>query len=427
MKKKWIALMLLCSLCLTLGACTQGEKTENLMDDVTPKNPVFSDSSDIPSLYPMNEDVFVEGQRNFSVELFKKTVDVAEGENILISPLSVSLALSMAANGGVGETQSQMLQILSGGMSMDAWNQALYQYVTFLTASEFAKVEIANSVWFRNEKVFVKNEFLQKAADYYGASAYKTPFDSGTVKDINAWVKENTDGMIDQIIDKIDPDVMLYLINALVFEADWQNVYRKSQVADGIFTAADGSTKKAEMMHDTLYSYLETDGAVGFVKDYKGGDFRFVALLPEEGSAVEDFVATLTEDSLSEILENVINTKVITKMPKFSYEYSAEIKQILMSMGLTDAFDWNRSDFSAMGTMENGKNLFISNVLHKTYIEVGEKGTRAAAITALEAPGAGMPPPEEPKTVYLDRPFVFMIVDAEMNLPLFMGIVHSVE
>lgn len=426
--KKQISMLLVLVLCLSLVACGVEGNSEDLMKDVTSKDPISSDSSDMVVSDPLDSKDFATVQRNFSVKLFQKTVEETETENILISPLSVSLALSMAANGAKGETQSQMLQILSGGAEMDRWNQSLFNYAKSLTSSKSSVVKVANSVWFRDKKVTVKPEFLQKAADYYGANAYKSPFDAGTVKEINAWVKKNTDGMIDKIIEKIDPDIMLYLINALVFESDWQNVYKKNQVSDGIFTTADGSKQKAEMMHQTLYEYLETDGAVGFVKDYKGGDFRFVALLPDEGTAVEDFVATLTEESFSAMLEKVSNTKVITKMPKFSYDYSVEMRNILRSMGMSDAFDRSVADFSQMGMMEDGENLYLGKVLHKTHIEVGEKGTRAAAITAVEVPrDTAMPPQEEPKTVVLDRPFFFMIVDSEQNLPLFMGIVNSIE
>ena len=439
--KKWISVVLILGLCFSLASCAFEGDSEDLMKDVTSQDPgssalsdvasqdpISSESSDVVLSDPLDFKDFSSVQRNFSVKLFQKTVEGTGAENVLISPLSVSLALSMATNGAEGKTQSQMLQTLCGGAEMERWNQSLFDYVKSLTSSESAKIKIANSVWFRNEEVTVKPEFLQKASDYYGASAYKSPFDAGTVKDINRWVKTNTDGMIEKIIDRIDRDVMLYLINALTFESDWQNVYKKHQVSDGFFTTADGTKQKAEMMHDTLYTYLETDGAVGFVKDYADGEFRFVALLPDEGTAVNDFVATLTEKSLSTMMENVIKTKVITKMPKFSYDYSVEMRNILRSMGMSDAFDRSAADFSQMGTMENGENLFLGKVLHKTHIEVGEKGTRAAAITVIEVPrDTAMPPQEEPKTVILDRPFFFMIVDGNENIPLFMGIVNSME
>ncbi len=426
--KKWLAMTLLCVMCFSFGACGQRERSVDLMKDVPPTDPIPSVQSDTDLPVTLDSDVFAEGQMTFSVELLKNTAAKENGRNILISPLSVSLALSMAANGAQGETRSQMLQVLSGGAPLDVWNQSLYEYTASLTASKFAEVGIANSVWFRNEEVTVNPAFLQKAANYYGASAYKTPFDEGTVKDINAWVKKNTDGMIDEIVEKIDSDMMLYLINALVFESEWQNVYNQRQVSDGIFTTADGRRQKAEMMYDTLYSYLETDGAVGFVKEYKGSNFRFAALLPDEGTTAEDFAKTLTEEKLSEVLNNVQNTKVKTKLPKFSYDYSVELKDVLVSMGISDAFDWQAANFSEMGTMEREKKLFLNKVLHKTHIEVGEKGTRAAAVTAVEVPGTSAPPPQEdPKIVYLDRPFLFFIVDGTMNLPLFAGVVNSVE
>lgn len=416
MKKKWVAIFLLGVFCFSLAACSGAEHALDLMKNVTPTKEI-----DLTQSAP---DTFAQRQMNFSVEFLKETETGAE--NVLISPLSVSLALSMTANGAKGETQAQMLQTLSGGMEMDVWNQSLYDYVSSLVESSGAEVGIANSVWFRDEKIAVKQTFLQTAADYYSASAYQAPFDGSTVKQINRWVSENTDGRIDKIVEKIDPDTMMYLINALVFKADWQRVYYKDQVRDGLFTAADGSEQTVKMMHDTLHSYLETDGATGFVRSYKGGEFHFVALLPDEGTTVDEFLTTLTGEKLSTVLKNPINTEVRTKLPKFSYEYSAQMSDILISMGMTDAFDAKSADFSDMGTMEDDRNLFISEVIHKTYIEVGEQGTKAAAVTSVQADGATAMP-EEPKVVYLDRPFLFFIIDREMNLPLFMGVVNSIE
>lgn len=368
------------------------------------------------------DDAFIKSQTDFALRLMR----ACNGENnTLISPLSVMLALSMTANGADGQTKTEMEAVL--GMTTQELNAYLHNYVNQLTASETIKLSIANSIWYRDaDYLHVTPTFLQTAMDYYSADAYKAPFDGQTVQDINNWVKENTDGMIDGIIDEIKQENELFLINTLMFDAKWAQPYtQESQIQPGTFHAADGNDQNATMMHSTEYTYLQDANATGFLKYYEDYRYAFVALLPNEGVSVSDYVNSLTPESLLHTLSTQREATVFTAMPKFSYDYETVLNDALKSMGMPTAFDKDYADFSPMATADE-RNLFISKVLHKTHITVDVEGTRAGAVTSVavdSATGALT----EVYEVTLDRPFVYLILDTETNLPIFMGTVMSVS
>ncbi len=354
---------------------------------------------------------------DFAVRLFKESEK--SGENTLISPLSVIYALSMTANGAKGETLRQMEEVL--GMSKDELNSYLFSYVRALPQGDSYKLTLANSVWFKDSENFKVNEdFLQTNADYYGADIFKAPFNEETLRDINSWVNENTDGMIPEILDEIPPMAVMYLVNALTFEADWIDQYDKDSVRESTFTKEDGRSETVEYMNGSEDCYLEDENAVGFMKYYKGKKYAFVAMLPDEGVSVSEYAASLDGEKLCNILKNKSEHKVLTKIPKFTADYSVNLNTILSSMGIKDAFDGAKADFTGLGNSDDN-NLFIRRVLHKTHIEVGELGTKAGAATAVEIALKGSVSHTPPKAVYLDRPFVYMLIDCENNIPFFIG------
>ncbi len=367
------------------------------------------------------DDAFISSSANFALELFKKTV--TNGENSLISPLSVMLALAMTANGANAQTKTEMEAVLGAGLSVEDLNEYLYTYIKNLPTDEKYKVAIANSIWIKDDgSLEVNPDFLQTNADYYDAAAYKAPFDDQTLADINGWVKNNTDGMIDKILDKIDPDMVMYLINAVLFDAEWQAQYDTGDITDSTFNAYDGAKENAKMMSSTEYSYIEDSMAKGFVKNYAGGKYNFAALLPNDGVSIDDYVASLTGEGLVSTLKNTQESSVQAQMPKFTYEYKIKMNDALAALGMPTAFTGS-ADFSKMGTSPVG-NLFIGEVVHKTYIEVTEIGTRAGAVTEVGMKLTSMPMFDH--TITLDRPFVYVIVDNATNLPIFIGTVLSV-
>jgi len=280
---------------------------------------------------------------------------------------------------------------------------------------------IANSIWFKDTpSLTVEQYFLQVNADYYSASINKAPFDDSTLKAINDWVNDNTNGMIKEILDQIPGDAVMYLVNAIVFDAEWQKIYSESSVRAGTFTSITGTKQDVQMMYSTEGVYLDDGYATGFVKYYTGGRYAFAALLPNEWLAIDDYIKTLTGQGLYNTLNGASHITVYTSLPKFESEYSIGMNNILQLMGMHDAFDPGTANFAKLGHSTDG-NMYISRVLHKTFISVDERGTKAGAVT-LSNPSAVI----EYKTVHLDRPFVYMIVDCETNLPIFIGTVVDV-
>mgnify|MGYP000025068190 FL=1 len=361
---------------------------------------------------------------DFSVQLFQKSMET-DG-NTLISPLSVLYALAMTANGANGETLSQMEAAL--GLPIDQLNEYLYAYMHALPVGDKYKLDVANSIWFKDTGTFTPNQdFLQANANWYGAGIYKAPFNNDTLKEINAWVSKHTDGMIQNILNEIPPEAVMYLVNALAFDAEWQDIYMETQVRDGTFTTEEGTAQDAQFMYSKENLYLTDEEAAGFIKYYAGRKYAFAALLPEEGVHIKDYAASLTGEKLTALLSGAKRCHVNAAIPKFECAYSAEMSQILKTMGITDAFDGARADFSGIGSSTEG-NLYISRILHKAFIAVDEKGTKAGAATvvAVEATSA-LIDPVEIKTVYLDRPFLYMLIDCETNLPVFIGTVMDIE
>ena len=412
--KKLIALLLVFAMALGMTACSQ-VSANDLMKDVPAKA--------VDVLPDM--DAGAAAAADFGVRLFKTSIE--EGENTLISPLSVLYALAMTANGADGETLAQMEQVL--GMDVDNLNSYMLAYLELLPESRDYKMSLANSIWFKDDPNFlVEQSFLQTNADYYGAGAYKAAFDEGTRNDINNWVKEHTDGMIQEILDEIPDEAIMYLVNALAFDAKWADEYEEHQIREGRFTMEDDTRQDVDMMHSEEYTYLEDDMATGFIKYYKDRRYAFVAMLPNEGVTVSQYVDSLTGEHLRELLNNPQDVTVFASIPKFETEYGIEMSEVLQEMGMTDAFDWQVADYSRLGTYNvDGMNICISRVLHKTFISVSEQGTRAGAATAVEMVAEGAMEIVDFKEVVLDRPFVYMLIDCETNLPFFIGTMMNVN
>ena len=216
---------------------------------------------------------------------------------------------------------------------------------------------------------------------------------------------------------------MVYLVNALAFDGRWETPYREYQVRAGTFTREDGTVREAELMYSTEDWYLSDGKAQGFLKYYEGCDYAFAALLPPEGVPLADYIASLDGQKLARVLDGAGREEVQAAIPKFEMAYSAELSRALQDMGMTDAFAPSAADFSAMGRSERGP-LFITQVLHRTFLSVDEEGTRAAAATAVATGDSGEP--VEPKKVYLDRPFLCLLLDCGTGLPLFLGAVTDV-
>lgn len=339
--------------------------------------------------------------------------------NLAVSPLSVLSALNMTANGAGGETLKQMeetfgISVPELSAYLSAWREA--------SGDKKCRLDMANGIWFTEDDSFtVEQDFLDNCADSFGAEARRVPFDDSALREINDWVNENTRGMIPEIVDKIPEDAVMYLVNALAFEGEWEEIYREDQVREGEFTQADGTIRNVEMMYSQEEQYLEDEHASGFLKYYAGRKYAYAALLPEEGTDAAEYLLSLDGEKLRRILTGPVPAHVMAGIPRYESRYGAELGGMLQEMGMEDAFDSSRADFSGIGHSLKG-NLCISRVLHKSFIAVDEKGTRAGAATAVEMEAGGALSADEVRFVYLDRPFVYMIIDCETKVPVFMGI-----
>ncbi len=430
MKRGWnafLCMVLVGILLVNLTGCSDDQagdlitgmtaQAKDLMADVT--------AAAVEGIEP--DEAFVSGQMKFAVELLQQSMSGTPGANVLVSPTSVMLALAMTANGAGGQTLQEMEQVLGDGMSIADLNEYLYRYAQMLTSSQEAKFSIANSIWIRNdERLEVQQGFLQNNANYYGADAYRAAFDNSTVNDINNWVKENTKERIEKIVNEINDDTMMYLINALTFDGEWVDEYMEHQVSNRTFTTESGEEKKVEMMYSDEHYYLVDDSVIGVRKPYKGGEYSFVALLPMDGD-VNKYVRELTADALIQLLANETRDTVETGIPKFEVEYDITLNNALQQMGMPTAFGHGSAepDFKNMATYA-GESLYISSVVHKTYISVHERGTEAGAATSVAMDTMSALPPQEIKRVILDRPFVYMIVHNETGLPVFLGTVLDI-
>ena len=412
--KRWMAAILCLSVLATgmmsLSGCGTKVQAANLMEGIAAKT-VSGKAAD---------DAFKNSSADFAIKLFQQTRD--GNKNSLISPLSVMLALSMTANGAKGETLAQMEALLGGDIPMETLNEYLYSYIKALPSEKTAKLNSANSIWFRDNGFTAQKAFLQKNADHYGAEAYKSVFDEKTLRDINNWVKKNTDGMIEKIIDDLDPDAVMYLINTVLFDAEWKNIYKKDEIRDGTFTALDGTKRAVSMMYSTEQRYLDDGKATGFIKPYKSG-YSFVALLPNGDISLSDYVASMTGKSFIDTIKSAKDVSVETAIPKFSYDHDIEMSGALKALGMTKPFEPSKADFSALGSSDSG-NIFISRVLHQAYIAVDGKGTKAGAATAVETVYTALE--EGVYQVTLDRPFVYAIIDDATGLPVFIGTVTDI-
>lgn len=417
--KRIIALLLLVSLALSLVSCYSTYSLKEI-DTKIPKADVV-DIDVEPSDYTAESAQYAVA--DMGAQMMKSLY--TGNQNLLVSPVSVALALGLTAGGAKGETLAQFEKVLGRGLTLNEMNTFFKALTQKLEESDKVEINVANSVWLRDNAITVNKDFLNFAEDNFDADVYNEPFNNKTAKKINDWVDDNTDGMIKKIIDEISPDTVMYLINALAFDAQWQREYTDTSDFFKFINCA-GEYETVTGMFSKEARYIEDENTTGFIKNYKGGEYGFAVFLPNEDVSINDYVADITGEKLMNMLSSAQTVSVDAKLPKFTFEYSANLNDTLKAMGLTDAFNSSTADLSGLGSSAMG-NLYIGNALHKTFIEVAENGTKAAAVTAVQVDAESVYiEPENIKRVTVNRPFVFAIIDTETNVPLFMGTVLSV-
>ncbi|MBR6093472.1 MAG: serpin family protein [Lachnospiraceae bacterium] len=368
------------------------------------------------------------GEASFAL-LSRLLSDAEQNENVLISPLSVFMALGMTENGADGETLKQMEKYVNGGIGLQQMNAVMAFYRQKMNASENVSWNIANSLWIKDDgNINPKEEFLNHTVDYYGAEVYKAAFNQGTVDDINGWVKNNTDEMIPEILDQIPTNAFMYLVNATAFEGSWADAFTDSGIKEDYdFTNANGSTSKVTMMQGGANGYFELAGGTGFVKNYAGGEYAFVGILPKKGQSTKEYIDSLMKkkDDFSKAVREAEGGEIIIKLPKFENDYEADLAKTYQQLGMDHPFS-DSADFTKMLENSNGDER-IGRILHKTHIEVDQNGTKAAAATVVEMRFKSMIPVGDVKHVDLDRPFVYAIVDTETGIPVFIGCQNEIK
>ena len=372
----------------------------------------------------------------FATALFKQCLatagDGAE-DNVLVSPLSVLHVLAMLQNGAAGETLAQIER--ASGFGTNILNAYLSAYARRLAGADPygsgieldpLELSLADSIWMKDDDLSVQEGYLETCANTLDAQAFEAPFDNTTLQDVNAWVDEKTHGMIPQIIDVISPDSRLLLISALAFEGAWDDPFEDENVLDWTFTAQDGSQANCRMMRSHEDSYLENDSFIGFIKPYRDYNFGFVGLLPKEGLTLDQALDSLDGAALANLMTPKDFSLADAGLPKFTLEYATKLTAQLKAMGMLDAFDMQAADLSPLGSA--AENLYVGEIAHKTFIEVNETGTRAAAATSAEVMmGSAMAEEPEVHEVILDRPFVYLIIDLVTMTPVFMGAARTLD
>jgi serine protease inhibitor len=362
----------------------------------------------------------------FGFNLFSELAKKDTGKNLFISPTSIGLALAMTYNGAAGETKVGMERALEiQGMNHSDLNRAYAQLRAALESPDpKVQLNIANSLWARKEVTF-NPDFLARNKQFYGAEVTTLDFnDPNAPATINSWVSDKTKGKIDKIIDRIDAQSILFLINAIYFKGAWTAEFDKGKTKDEPFTAGNGQQKQHPMMHQAGdYKYLEAKDFQAVSLPYDGARVSMYIFLPSKGVSLEEFQKNLTAENWNNWLKRFAETKGDIGVPRFKVEYEISLNEALSALGMGVAFDPNRADFS--GVAQTSDRVFISNVKHKTFAEVNEEGTEAAAVTSVEMRTTSAMRPRNTFRMIVDRPFFCAIADNKSGTVLFMGAINN--
>lgn len=319
----------------------------------------------------------------FGIDLFKQVWQENNEENIFIAPASVNFALAMLYNGAAGETAKEMSQVLhTNNLSLSEINQQNQKISQILQEAEpEAQLAIANSLWLRQDFSF-KPEFLENNRTFYDATITELDFSSPrALTEINDWVATNTSGKITEIIDSIDPQQILFLINAVYFKSAWTHKFAPEKTTERPFYLTDGGEKSVPMMSQTTeFPYLETDTFQAISLPYgETKNLSMYVFLPKPDSNLAEFLAQFNLENWDQWLSQLRNAEVKIDMPSFKIEYEIGLRDILANLGMKQAFQPEKANFEAMTPDQ----VYVDSVKHKTFIEVNEEGTEAAGVTSV--------------------------------------------
>ena len=375
----------------------------------------------------------VKANNDLGMKLFNALASEEAGKNMMISPLSISIAMAMVTNGATDESLDEMKEVLGfGEMELPDVNEQFKQLIASLVEADKDMVlEIADSVWM--DDAFapdVKQDFIDVLKEFYDAAFFTEDFqDETTAGKINSWVSEKTHEKIDKIIDQIAPNTIMYLINAIYFKAAWTTSFDKESTYEGVFMLSDGSEGKADYMgfsYDQevpeFFSYSSDWGdenGYSVVRiPYGRGVFAFYGIVPnpDNKTNIDDFIEKITEDGFDSYISQLEEHDFHVQLPKFKFAYDKSLVDVFKSLGMEKAFE----EGALMNIAGEPHAPFISDIYHKTFVEVNEAGTEAAAVTVVEVGENAMP-----SGFYANRPFVFVIRDDRTGSVLFIGKVEN--
>lgn len=367
----------------------------------------------------------VPSNNTFAFNLMNNLISRDKNENMIISPLSISSILAMTQNGADGETKQEILNCVGlKNISDNDINKQYYSLLDYYNNLKSTDLKIANSIW-TNKQIALNDDFKNLTEKYYGAQVSSEDFSSAdTVDKINKWVNQSTKGQIEKIIDSIDKNTQSILVNSLYFKGRWENEFSTSNTKKEEFTLSNGEKINTDTMEHTSYiNYL------------KGSNFEAISLpyydniemdifLPNEGVNINDFTKSITKENFDKWINSFKSTYVSQQIPKFKMDYTADLNDTLKTLGMNQAFDPEKANFTKLINSTSTNPLYISKITHKAFISVDEQGTEAAAVTAEAMAGSAMPS-NDPIYFKANRPFFFAIRDNKTGVILFMGKVEN--
>ncbi len=376
-----------------------------------------------------SEAEMVKSDQQFAIEFFANVFNEEAAEldkNFMISPLSLSMALAMTWNGADGETKAVMQKVLKLDGYTDQEVNEYYEKLreALLKTDPSTKLAIANSIW-TNKNIKIKDDFIRLNNEYFNSTVESVDFsDANSVKLMNKWAADNTNNLITHVLDKTNPNALMYLMNALYFKGIWTSEFNSRNTSSKPFYSEDGQTKNVDMMHQkSSFNYNENQTMQIVELPYGNQAFSIIVLLPKEGNKLADVTQELqNSNSWGNLVSGLRSTQVDLYLPKFKTEYSRVLNDVLEKMGMGIAFEPRAADFSRMTDAD----AFISFVEQFTYINTDEVGTEAAAVTVVGIELTSYQP-DRTATFNANRPFIYIIRENSTGSILFMGAVKYIE
>ena len=381
--------------------------------------------TELPRSLSGSERTVLGAANEFTFTLFRQLSGAQRGANVFVSPLSASMALGMTMNGAAGTTLEEMRAALAfGGASQQEINAGYEGLIDLLRGLDRGvDFRIANSIWYEQSFPFHQS-FFDAVRGPFGAEVRGLDFKSAAaVPTINTWVNAQTNGKIPTILDEIPADARMYLINAIYFKGSWRHRFDPAKTESAQFTTASGATQPVSLMHSQHgMRYLETPELQAVDLAYGSDAFAMTVILPAPGTDIETVAASLSSERWAGWIAQLREREVGLYLPKLKLEYERVLNDDLQALGVRRAFAAGGADFTRMSP--RGEDLFVSVVKHKTYVDVHEEGTEAAAVTSVEIRVVSAP---VVPTMRVDRPYLFAIRERLSGTILFIGKIVEVQ